>query len=376
MDEPASDIEPLSEEDIAAAPAPPTQPPPPSSDDDMMLTASGKQLPMHREVWGRWSMSDYAAIKVRGLDYMEDAVKISPPCPPTMEIVHLEIYMCDTQVFHVCSKKDNWLQQYKRAQAAKNGKNGAGAGAASSSSSSKSKPKKSPSAAAASSASAASSSAAYPADPYATAPPLPDLSSGEGLRPFDPDFFFVVNFHVQTAPSYHLTMYFQRREVALANRAKQNGAASAQAAKASEEYHEPVAAAAAKQAFDTLFARFIQGDTAFRNSRLKLIPFVVDGGNWFVTKAVGNRPCIIGNKITTTYHCDAKLNYMEVDIDVSGSSIGSGIFRVVKGYGQCGRATAVAAALQQTAIRTNALTIRMLTLSLLRLICRSVQPPI
>ena len=335
VDEPPSDVdEPLSEEDIAAMPAPPDHPPAPASDDDMMLTASGKQLPMHREVWGRWSMSDYAAIKVRGLDYMMDSVKISPPCPPTMEIVHLEIYMCETQIFHVCSKKDNWLQQYKRAQAAKNEKEAAGAGAASSSG--KSKPKKTPNAAAPSSSSSAASSsaAAAPADPYATAPPLPDLSSGEGLRPFDPDFFFVVNFHVQTAPSYHLTMYFQRREVALANRAKQNGAASAQAAKASEEYHEPVAAAAAKQAFDTLFARFISGDTAFRNSRLKLIPFVVDGGNWFVTKAVGNRPCIIGNKITTTYHCDPKLNYMEVDIDVSGSSIGSGIFRVVKGYGQ------------------------------------------
>ena len=51
-----------------------------------------------------------------------------------------------------------------------------------------------------------------------------------------------------------------------------------------------------------------------------------------MNKAVGNRPCIIGNKMTTTYHCDPRLNYMEVDIDVSGSSIGSGIFRVVKGY--------------------------------------------
>ena len=55
------------------------------------------------------------------------------------------------------------------------------------------------------------------------------------------------------------------------------------------------------------------------------------GGNWFVTKAVGNRPAIIGTKMTTTYYCDPKLNYMEVNIDVSGSKLGSGIFRVVKG---------------------------------------------
>jgi hypothetical protein len=272
-------------------------------EESTMQTLSGKPMRMHTEPWGEWSVSDYAAIKVRGLNYVNDGIKIAPPCPPAMEIKHLEIYQCDEQITHVCQYKDNWLQKYKAAHPSP-----------AASSSKKGKAAAKPAAAAA----AASSSSASP-----------DLSSGAGLRPFDPDFFFVITFHVQTSPTYHLSMYFQRNPDSVMQ-------ASAQpAAKKPEspvEYHEPKAAAAATKAFDTLFQRFIDGDTEYRNSRLKLVPFVVEGGNWLVSKTVGNRPAIIGKKITTKYHCNAEQNYMEVNIDVSGSTIGSGIFRVVKGW--------------------------------------------
>lgn len=299
----------------------PTPPPPPSSaspvDESLVMrTQSGLALHMHPEVWGRWSMTDYAAIKVRSKEYVQSGVKIPPPCPPTMEIIQLEIWQCEKQVYHVCSYKDNWLRKFKAAQAA------AGAGKprvspqpSSSPSRSSSPPSASSNASSASSASSSSSSAPR------------DLSSGAGLRPFDDDFFFVAHFCVQTNPTYHLTMYFQRREVARAN-GQQQAAASPPAASASasaspsspssptlffdEEKHEPRAAAAAKQSFDTLFSRFINASTEWRNSRLKLIPFVVDGGNWFVQKTVGQRPAIIGRKIDTKYYCDPELNYMEV----------------------------------------------------------------
>ena len=223
-----------------------------------------------------------------------------------MEIVHLEMYQCDTQIFHVCSYKDNWLQKYKRAAARvaaqKAASPAAGAG----------KKKKGDAAAASASASAASSSAEEAhVDPDE---PLPDLSSGEGLRPFDDDFFFVVNYHVQSNPSYHLTMYFQRREVA-----------QAAAAEGIQEEHDEEEAAEAQAAFDRLFARFVAGDTAYRNKRLKLLPFIVEGGNWFVSKAVGNRPVIIGSRITTTYHCDANMNYMEVRTTRHSLGQGAGV---------------------------------------------------
>ena len=159
---------------------------------------------------------------------------------------------------------------------------------------------------------------------------LPELCSGHDFcAPLLCSLFQVVNFHVQTAPTFHLTMYFQRRDVA--QKAARAHGGEGGAANADEEEYEPRAAAAARKSFDTLFERFVRGDTAFRNSRLKLLPFVVDGGSWMVNKAVGNRPAIIGKAMATTYHCNAAQNYMEVDIDVAGSRIGSGIFRVVKG---------------------------------------------
>lgn len=265
-----------------------------------MSTLGGKPMHMHRERWGHWSVSDYAAIKVRGLNYINDGIKIAPPCPPAFEIKHLEIYQCDEQITHVCQYKDNWLQKYKATHPSCAPKKGA-------------KP-------AAAAAAAASSSSPSPAA---------DVSSGAGLRPFDPDFFFVVTFHVQTAPTFHLTMYFQRSPDSVT---QASGLPAAKKADSPIEYHEPKAAAAARQAFDVLFQRFIDGDTEYRNSRLKLVPFVVEGGNWLVSKTVGNRPAIIGKKITTRYYCSAAQNYMEINIDVSGSTIGSGIFRVVKGW--------------------------------------------
>jgi hypothetical protein len=280
-------VEELAEMEKAAASTPPA--PPDSDADDIMRTQSGKIIHMHSDVWGHWSQTDHTAIRVRGAEYLYDQVKIPPPCPPMMEIAHLEIYQVHGQVFHVCSKKDNWLQQYKAKQKQKL-QGGGGSAAAPSAPSAKGKhhhhkargsagssPALAPAAAPASApapAPAAASSGGWGAGYFgwgssASVPPpmpaLPDLSSGAGLRPFDPDFFFVritdsdarhraiangsdsdsgsstcscvkagmltstlcsghdscapllcsffqvVNFHVQTAPTFHLTSDSQMR---------------------------------------------------------------------------------------------------------------------------------------------------------------------
>jgi len=330
------DAEDVPDPDDASAPPLPSAPPsrsPPGAD-ELMRSQSGQPIRMHREVWGHWSMSDYGAIKVRGPTYLDDGVKIPPACPPALEIVHLEIYQCDQQIFHVCSKKDNWLQRYRREQAAKAaaaaGKGGkkkkgaAGNGAAAAASAAAASASPSPSPSAGSSASDSDSPRELPMLPGAD--DLPDLSSAEGLRPFDDDFFFVVVFHVQTAPCFHLVMYFQRRDVVRRANEAANGVDSL------EEEHDPEEVRVAQEAFDRLFTRWIAGDSQWRSQRLKLLPFLVEGGNWFVSKAVGNRPAILGNKIRSIYHCNPEQNYMEVDIDVSASRVGSAIFRVVKGY--------------------------------------------
>jgi len=206
-------VEELAEMEKAAASTPPA--PPDSDADDIMRTQSGKIIHMHSDVWGHWSQTDHTAIRVRGAEYLYDQVKIPPPCPPMMEIAHLEIYQVQGQIFHVCSKKDNWLQQYKAKQKQKL-QGGGGSVAAPSAPSAKGKhhhhkargsagssPALAPAAAPASApapAPAAASSGGWGAGYFgwgssASVPPpmpaLPDLSSGAGLRPFDPDFFFV-----------------------------------------------------------------------------------------------------------------------------------------------------------------------------------------
>ena len=66
---------------------------------------------------------------------------------------------------------------------------------------------------------------------------------------------------------------------------------------------------------------FVCGSDKYRNTHVKIIPAVVDGGNWLVRNAVGNRPAILGNKLTQTYHTDEKKNYLEVRRHVGGGML-------------------------------------------------------
>jgi hypothetical protein len=64
---------------------------------------------------------------------------------------------------------------------------------------------------------------------------------------------------------------------------------------------------------------FTTDDDEFRNSRIKLIPCIVDG-NWLVRQAVGtSKPVIIGRKLTNTY--DVEENLIEIGIDVNSSIV-------------------------------------------------------
>ena len=70
-------------------------------------------------------------------------------------------------------------------------------------------------------------------------------------------------------------------------------------------------------------------DDEYRDARLKIIPNVVEGG-WVVQRGVGNKPAIIGKKITQTYH--AGENWFEIDIDIGSSRVAGAILGLVKGY--------------------------------------------
>lgn len=80
----------------------------------------------------------------------------------------------------------------------------------------------------------------------------------------------------------------------------------------------------------SLMDKFLKGDNAFRNSRLKLIANIVKGP-WIVRKAVGEQAiCIIGRALSCKY-CLGE-NFMEVDIDIGSSMVASAIVHLAFGY--------------------------------------------
>ena len=78
-----------------------------------------------------------------------------------------------------------------------------------------------------------------------------------------------------------------------------------------------------------LLARFIVSDDEYRNARFKLIPSMVEGP-WVVKTAVGNKPVILGRKLTQRYSSGP--GYLEIDIDIGSSSIASRVLALVRDY--------------------------------------------
>lgn len=80
----------------------------------------------------------------------------------------------------------------------------------------------------------------------------------------------------------------------------------------------------ASPSLDASFKRFVNGDDETRNSMFKYIFKMVDAPAMMqsaVSNLGGERPVIIGKKLTTTYHRGK--NYMEVDMDVGSSTVAS-----------------------------------------------------
>jgi hypothetical protein len=81
---------------------------------------------------------------------------------------------------------------------------------------------------------------------------------------------------------------------------------------------------------DSLCGRFLKGDDAYRNTRLKLIANIVEGP-WIVKTAVGEHAiCILGRSLTCRYLQGA--NFLEVDVDIGSSMVASAIVHLAIGY--------------------------------------------
>jgi len=77
--------------------------------------------------------------------------------------------------------------------------------------------------------------------------------------------------------------------------------------------------------FNSLFSRFLNGTDEYRNSRLKLIPRIVDGP-FAVQAMVKNSPVLLGTKIKHRYYHGK--NYFEIDCAVDESYISAGILKL------------------------------------------------
>ncbi|XP_058180851.1 protein ENHANCED DISEASE RESISTANCE 2-like [Rhododendron vialii] len=67
----------------------------------------------------------------------------------------------------------------------------------------------------------------------------------------------------------------------------------------------------------------------FRDSRLKLIPSIVEG-YWMVRRAVGTKACLLGKVVTCKYL--RQDNFLEIDADIGSSSVARGVISLVLGY--------------------------------------------
>ena len=83
--------------------------------------------------------------------------------------------------------------------------------------------------------------------------------------------------------------------------------------------------------------RFVDGDQAFRDSQLKLLP-VLQEGPWIVQKAVGpgHSPALLGKVVPCQYYfctdCSTRKSMYEVDVHISCSRVASAILNVVRGH--------------------------------------------
>ncbi|KAF8036755.1 hypothetical protein BT93_C2462 [Corymbia citriodora subsp. variegata] len=80
---------------------------------------------------------------------------------------------------------------------------------------------------------------------------------------------------------------------------------------------------------DSLLGKFVDGSDAFRDSRFKLIPSIVEG-YWMVKRAVGTKACLLGKAVTCKYL--RQDNFLEIDVDIGSSSVARSVIGLVLGY--------------------------------------------
>lgn len=78
------------------------------------------------------------------------------------------------------------------------------------------------------------------------------------------------------------------------------------------------------KASEKTLAKWLMGDTKYKNERLKLISYVPEGP-WIVRKMVTGKPALIGTKLPVSYKYipkdGSKQDFLECDLDIGSSSV-------------------------------------------------------
>jgi len=240
---------------------------------------------VRNEKWGGWAAIDFRPIQIRGPNYLTERVKI-PTRAPIFYLQKVEVLSSGGTIPHISQRSWSWLSatHEKRKEAMRK----------------------------------------LRADSNYVPKDAPKFSSSidendtKRLRIKDPDFIFVVNFIVPG--NINFVCYLVRNVLDEKNECFTDNTPDKQLVDTEDDPN-----------FDRAFERFIHGTEEFRHQKFKLIPTVVDG-NYFVKTAVGNRPAIVGMKLTQKYFWSVEKNYFEVDIDVSSSQAGNSLFYLTSSY--------------------------------------------
>lgn len=243
-------------------------------------------------IWGKWCQASHEALKLRGPDYLTNKKK--PKIPATQhrfEAAYCDIIAVVNSFNHASSRPDSFFEKEKAAAAAK------GLGHL-----------------------------------WAKGTPLKFLCTN-WIVPGEPNYNFICSFR---NPYVHPWPYSDSpstpHAIATQKLIKDTIAQGEEAIKAKFTVvgNDQCKAYYPKEdPFFTLMQKFVDGDNEFRTSRFKYIPNIVVG-SWVVKKGVGQTPVILGNKLAQNYYEDENRQYIEVEIDVSTSSVAGSVLKLVK----------------------------------------------
>ena len=219
--------------------------------------------------WGAWCQSDYRPLVLRGPDYLTNKKKPKVPATPfRFESCHCEIVAVRKMRAHDAARRNSYFNQQLN-MIKEHGREA-------------------------------------------------EWALGTPLK------FMLVNFMVPGSPQYNFVMYFRNPYISPSPYPEHAHGLAPGSFTPTVNYPEG-------DPFFDLMDRFVNGTDEFRTSRFKYIPNVAVG-SWIVKRGVGQTPVILGNKLKQRYYQDANKQYMEIDVDVSSSSVAGSVLKLVKGY--------------------------------------------